>query len=314
MAQCEVKAIILKNVRFANWDSEVKGKWDYDEFLENENYRAGWISFDSLLYDRKNNLIYCGLAAFDTDILYLYDRNSQRFISLGYSKIADRFDAKFHRSLEVDNEGNIYGAIGLFHNLDRQREAPGGSLVKYDPRTKEINKLAIPIPHTYIQCIALDKDRKIIYGFTFNPEKMFRYDLNTKETTDLGFIGNNMLMSHPHIPAIDDEGNCWGTWGATRAWDDHPGMDAIRLLKYDRKEDRIIWFRHSLPKVSGEDYGTVDSMLNGKDGYIYVGTTAGALVRLNPYKSPSGPIALSRKTSFRTCDRTRWTFIWSRRR
>jgi len=283
MAHCDVKAIILKNVRFTNWDSEVRGKkWDYDEFLENEDYRTGWISFDSLLYDRENNLIYCGLATFDTDILYVYDRNLRKFISLGYSKIADKFDAKFHRSLQMDNDGNIYGAIALFHNLDRQYEAPGGSLVKYNPKTKEITKLAIPIPHAYIQCTAFDKERKIIYGFTFNPEKMFRYDLSTGETKDLGFIGNNFQICHPHIPAIDDEGNCWGTWGVTRAWDDNPGIDAIRLLKYNPEEDKITWFRHSLPKISSDDYGAVDSMLNGKDGYIYIGTTAGALIRLNP--------------------------------
>ena len=41
----------------SNRYSKVRDKWDYDEFLENEDYRTGWTSFDSLLYNRKNNLV-----------------------------------------------------------------------------------------------------------------------------------------------------------------------------------------------------------------------------------------------------------------
>jgi hypothetical protein len=81
-----------------------------------------------------------------------------------------------------------------------------------------------------------------------------------------------------HISALDDDGCLWGTWDPTQH----------NLFKYDPAQQRIIYFDHGLPEgaaMSNIMYpgaGPVDCMINGGDGYLYVGTTGGTLLRLNP--------------------------------
>lgn len=281
---CTVKAYKLKDVRFDNWDREVRNNWVFDDFFKepNKHYIEGWVSFDCLLLDQDENLLYCGIASFSNDIFQAFDLKTKKFRSLGFKRIANRYDAKLHRSLEADTDGTIYAATSLLHDCDHQFDAPGGKLVRYDPQTETLKVLAIPVPHTYIQTIALDRTRKIIYGFTICPERFFRYDLRTDESKDLGFIGNSMQWCGAHNPAVDDEGNCWGTYGILRAFADAPGPDSIRLFRYDPDTDRVEWFRHGLPRVAPDDEGRVDCMINGGDGFLYIGSVSGALTRLNP--------------------------------
>lgn len=282
--KCKVKAHKLKDVRFDDWHTEVHNNWVFDDFHkpENKRYVAGWVSFDCLLLDKKKDLLYCGVASFGNDLLYEFDLKTRKFRSLGFETIANRYDGKIHRSLEMDTDGSIYAATSLFHDCDRQFDAPGGRLIKYDPKTETLEELAIPIPHNYIQSIGLDTTRKIVYGYTICPEKVFRYDLKTGVTKDLGFISNSMQWCGAHNPGIDDEGNCWGTYGILRAFADSPGPDALRLFKYSPDSDKTEWFRHGVPRVSPDDEGRIDCIINGGDGFLYVGTDAGALVRLDP--------------------------------
>jgi len=84
-----------------------------------------------------------------------------------------------------------------------------------------------------------------------------------------------------------------------------PSRCPIRLFKYHPDQDRFTWFEHGLsrladreqlvgdpPKPAGvqrelvetrhkEDYGFCDSMLYDADRYIYAGTTAGVLSRID---------------------------------
>ena len=86
-----------------------------------------------------------GGGAFDADIFKAYDRKSDKFVDLGYASVADPFDAKFHRALERGPDGCLYGAIALLHCADRFLEAPGGAIVKYDPRSGVVTKLGVPL-------------------------------------------------------------------------------------------------------------------------------------------------------------------------
>ena len=107
-------------------------------FLANERLRVNWISFDSLLYDPDSDLVYLGITSFNADIFRAYDRKSDKFLDLGYANIADPFDAKFHRSLVKSQDGNIYGAIALLHDVDNYWNAPGGAIVKYYPKNGDM--------------------------------------------------------------------------------------------------------------------------------------------------------------------------------
>ena len=81
----------------------------------------------------------------------------------------NEYDAKFHRSLERGADGCIYGATALLHDVDRFFDAPGGGIFRYDPRTGELTRIATPVPHTYIQSIAIDRERELIYCLCFAP-------------------------------------------------------------------------------------------------------------------------------------------------
>jgi len=285
MPRAEVKACILRDRAFNNWDTEVEGRWSFEDLRADPGYYHDWISFTSVLWDPSSDNIYCGLTALDADILYVYERRLRKFTSLGFNRFGDKFDVKVHRSLEMDDDGTLYLATALLHDADQQFEAEGGKLVKYDPITGQLELLAIPVPRHYIQSITLDKKNKIIYGITYPAEIIFRYDIETKTCRKIAYIGNSLMICQPHIGVVDGEGCFWATWGENRAFESAPGPNVIRLLKYDPKTDEITWFDHGLPKINEADRGVVDEMLLADDGFIYIGTGAGAFVRLDPKTS-----------------------------
>ncbi len=276
------KAYQLKDFEFYNWNLEISPQWNYEDWALHPEYYNKWISFDCLAYDKSRNRIYCGLASFEADILYTFDINTRKFMSLNYSRVADPYDAKFHKSLEIDDDGILYGAIACYHDINKQFEAKGASIIRYDPKSDTLEKLCIPIEKAYIQSIVLDRVRKKIYGFTVYPEKMFSYDIVTGNIMDIALIGSGCDLCQAHKGVIDQEGNVWGTWGRTRAWHDTPGTCSIQLFKYIPDEDRIEWYSKGVHNKSTNQNEKINSMVLGKDGLIYIGTTEGHLVRLDP--------------------------------
>ncbi len=276
----KVKAHILKDRRFNNWESEVFGRWTWHDLRADPGYYHDWISFDGVAWHPTLKRVYCGLTALDNDIFYVFDPATGEFRSLGFQAIGDRFDAKFHRSMEL-GDGSFYCATALLHDQDVQFEAGGGKLLHFDPFTETYRLLAVPVPHHYIQSITLDRQRRIIYGFTYPGEYFFRYDIETGQSRILAFIGNGIAMCQPHYFVVDNDGYVWGTWGQTRAFEDTPAIK-IQLFKYHPDTDQFTWFPFGLPRVSEADRGSVDGMLLGSDGMIYIGTAAASLVRLNP--------------------------------
>lgn len=281
MRLVSVRAHILKNRHFDNWTSQVEGRWTIEDLRADEGYCNDWISFDCLAWDETSGRLYIGLTSINNDVFHVFEPAEARFDSLRFLRVADKFDAKFHRSLEMDN-GSIYAATALLHDMDQQRQAAGGKLLRYDPVKDEYEILAIPVPHHYIQSINLDRKRRKIYGFTFPGEYLFEYDLETRQARTLAYIGNGIRMCQPHCAAFDRYGRLWGTWGEIRAFEDVPGPVPIRIFCYDPGTDEFNWFQHGFPKLNERDTANVDHMLLAGDGNIYAGTVAGGFCRLNP--------------------------------
>ena len=195
---------------------------------------AAWISFDCLAHDPGSDTLLCGITSFDADIFWGWRRSDKAWVDPGYSRVADPFDAKFHRSLERDSRtGCFYAAPALLHDIDRFNEAPGGAIVRYDPARHEITKLAIPVPHVYIQSLVLDETRDTLYAQTFTPELLVAFNLRTGQSRVIGPIGSGMGLAQGENLVLDDDGCVWGSWGVTRAWQSSPGADQYRLFKYD---------------------------------------------------------------------------------
>jgi hypothetical protein len=280
----KIRALKLRDRQFHNqWFEEIEDRWEYPDFKANPEWRQDWISLDSLLYNPEEERVYLGITSFDADIFRAYDCQSDRFVDLGYAAIADPYDAKFHRSLvRWERDGCLYGAIALLHDVDRYWDAPGGAIVRYDPATGALEKIGIPLPHIYIQSICLDQERGVLYGQTYTPERMIRFDLTTREAEDLGPISSGMVMAQGENIELDAEGCAWCGWSVTRAWQNQPGADSHRLCKFDPREGRIRYFDAGLPKPDGS-YGTVkvEGLFTLGEGQLYASGANGSLFRVD---------------------------------
>ncbi len=264
------KAHILRD-----WKREAAGAQS-DEFGRakmDEYRRRNYVAFTCLLYNRVDGMLYCGITAYDADIFYKFDPRTGEWTSMGWAEVGEQYDVKIHRSLTFDTDGTIYGATACLHDVSRRLDAPGGKIFTFDPATNRYEVLSTPVKYDYIQTITMDTQRRLIYGLTYPVFKFFKYDIDADRVTDFDFIG-----SITHISALDDRGRFWGTWH----WTKHC------LFCYDPEADEITWFNHSIPNgPHGRDImypgaGPVDCMINGGDGYLYIGSTLGELIRLNP--------------------------------
>ena len=281
----KVKSLKLRDVKYGNqWAEEIEDHWNYEDFKSNPAWRQGWISFDSAFYNAEDDRVYLGITSFDADIFRAYDRNSREFLDLGYSRIADPYDAKFHRSLvKYEADGCLYGAIALLHDSDRQWEAPGGAIIRYDPKTGALERRATPLPHVYIQAIAIDQQRGFLYCQCFPPEYLIRYDLNSGEVKNLGLIGTGIAgMAQGENVVLDDDGNLWGPWCITRAWQNQPGPDANRIFRVPAGGENIEFLKTGLPKRdSSYGYEKMESLFNLGDGHMYASGANGSLYHID---------------------------------
>jgi hypothetical protein len=279
----KIKTLKLKERHFTNWHAEVENHWNYDDLRRDPAFLHDWISFDCCLFLPEQNRLYCGLTCLDGDIFWAFDRDSQSFLNCGYKSLNDGFDAKFHRSLvRRDKDGCLYAATALLHDIDRYWEAAGGVIVKYDPAKGRLEKIALPMPHLYIQMICLDQQRDVIYGVTFTPERMFSYDLRTSSSRDLGPISSGFEFTQGQNLEMDDEGCVWSPWSVTRAWQNSPGPDSKRLCKYDPRGDKMVYFKTGLPKPGKEaEYVKMDGLFNFGTGDLFATGGNGSLYRID---------------------------------
>lgn len=277
----KVTAHVLANQRFDDWHQKVEGRWSIEDLRADERYRNGWVSFDCLAWDGVGKM-YLGLTAINTDVFWVFDVATGSFNSLHFDRVADKFDAKFHRSLERDTDGSYFVATALLHDNDQQFEAPGGKLMRYEPDADSFELLDIPVEGQYVQSILLDPKRRLIYGFTYPAEHMFVHDLTTQTTRKLAYLGNGRMICQPHNAVLDGGGRVWGTWGENRAFEYGIGQKPIRYFCFDPETSSFKWFDYGPPKTWTDDTAAIDHMLLGDDGLIYVGTVAGGLSTLDP--------------------------------
>ncbi|MBI4581567.1 MAG: hypothetical protein HY718_17850 [Planctomycetes bacterium] len=302
----EIKAHILRDYRLAGWQERIVGRWHYRQLVADDDWRNGWISFDTVTYNPDDGAVYCGLNSIDGDLLYRFEPATERFIGLNSRRWTDPFDVKIHRTLLHNRSDRcFYFGTSLLHDIDQQREAPGGKLVRYDLTADRYDVLGVPVPMLYIQSIAADFARGKIYGFTYPAEALFEFDLAGRRGEVLAYTGNAMFFSQPHNPVVDGAGWLWGTYAETRAWDEKLSDVPIRLFKYHPEGRRFVWFDHGLPRKADrrqllpdppapagaasalaetrhrDDFGFCDSMAYDGKRYIYAGTVAGALCRID---------------------------------
>jgi streptogramin lyase len=256
-------------------------KWNHfttsaltEDWMRDETFREKWISPTSLLYHPRDGLVYVGLTALNGDIFYAFDPKSGAWESLRYPAHQDRYATKIHQSLQMDDDGRIYGAVATLSDVDIWPFAPGGQLFRFDPKTRTYEFLGIPIPHDYIQGIILDRRRGILYGDTFPGRKLFRYDIVSGKARELTMLGG---VSTEHL-ALDSDGGVWHHYELAQ-W-----SGRCPLLRYDPDSDQVKSFNLDLPDLGAtatRGSSQMDTALTTGDGTLYMGTASGALVRLD---------------------------------
>jgi len=302
----KVTAHILRDVKLEGWRERIAGRWSYRELRADPDWFHGWISFDAVTFNPDDGKIYCGLNSMDGDLLHRFDPGSGRFESLGAKRWTDAYDVKIHRTLlRNPDDGCLYFGTSLLHDMDQQRQAAGGKLVRFDPATGAYDLLGVPAPRLYLQSIAADWRRGLIYSFTYPAEGVYRTDLAGRGAALVAWIGNATLFAQPHNAVVDRHGWLWGTMAETRAWDESTGAQPVRLFKYHPDRDELVCFDHGLPRwedeeqllpspagagaVTGalaetrhrQDFGFCDAMAYDGGRYLYAGTVAGVLARVD---------------------------------
>lgn len=279
----KIKTHKLKDHNFGNaWKTQTENRWDYNDFRADKNWRKDWVSFDGIVAHPQNNLVYCGITSFDADIFWAWNRSTQSWQDCGFGAVGNEYDAKFHRSMELTSDGStLFGATALLHDIDRYWEASGGGIFRHNTKNNVTEKLGIPLPHNYIQSIALDEERGVIYAMHYTPECLSVFDLETQTARYLGPIGSGGGMAQGENILLDDDGSAWCGWGITRAWQPSPGADAFRLCKYSPHEEKIIFYEHGLPRADGEyGFAKVEGLFNFGTGCLYASGDNGSLYRI----------------------------------
>lgn len=272
MPSSKVKAHKLRDIRSPTPkdptppSEKPSGMPDYHWRQEQEPWASQLIAFTTVLFEPGEGLVYCGLTSLTADLLYTFDPNTAKFESLGYRQAdgTERYDVKIHRSLVQDEDGTIYGATACLHPYEHRLDAPGGKVFSCDPKTKQIEVLGIPIPYDYIQTIALDTARKVVYCNTYPIPQMGMFDLKTRKSTYLG------IGSLGHRAFCDQDGNVWGSL-----------EDSKRLFKYN-PDDGFIKFEATLPEMSREKVNWGTAIPAPDERAIYMGTAGGGLWRMDP--------------------------------
>ena len=232
------------------------------------------IHFTGVAYDKRYPLVWCGFTSFVGDLLWTFDPETKQFASRGFTAIREKEEIKIHRGLQVGPDGNLYfGTAGLVTTRQRH-EAPGGRLFRYDPGKDDYEFLGRPLEHDYIQNIDVDYQRGIIYGATYPLGRFFAWDIDERKLLTQAYIAH-----WPHQVCVDDDGQCWAAY----AHGEGPKSMSY-LLKYSPATRKLTWTDVQLPGESQRQSTSIDSFVNGGDGFLYVGTASGALMRIDPRK------------------------------
>ena len=232
------------------------------------------IHFTGVAYGRRYPVIWCGMTSFAGELLWAFDPKTERFESKGFRALREEQEVKIHRGLQVGPDGWVYFGTASLINIPQRHEAPGGRLFRYDPSSGRYEFLGRPVAHDYIQTIDVDHRRGIIYGATYPVPWFFGWDIQKRKLLFQAYIDE-----YPHQVCVDDSGDCWASYSHGYMWNGD-----FRLVKYSPAAGRLTWTEIALPGQNARQHARIDSLVNGGDGFLYIGTDTGALIRLDPTK------------------------------
>jgi hypothetical protein len=188
----------------------------------------------SALYAATDGAVYVSLCTHAGSAqIYRYDPSADRIRHI--ADVAEFLDqtgkgvrtaGKIHTRPVEDREGRIYFATMCEDsgppNIDPY-SWEGPHWLRYTPKTDKLENLGRINRHWGIYGLAIDKARNRLFGTAWDGH-LYRYDIDTGQTHDLGRVDNWDDLRHI---ASDDEGNVYGCYPKARIW------------KYDVRTERV---------------------------------------------------------------------------
>ena len=234
-------------------------------------------SFVCAAYHAGRRRLYLGATNRAGDILVEFDVDRKKFRSLGFAKsgLLGPKDAKIHKGLHLDEKADaLYFGTACLSPLPELIGRPGGLLARYDLGTGKYTDLGRPLEGEFLQGTCWDVKRGLAYLFT-DRCNFAVYDLRKRK-----LVCRETMESIQHNSCLDDRGGVWGTYA--------PGRHGF--FRYDGGSRRFEFPGCAIPNAAAganvmyPGAGPVDGMLDGGDGFLYVGTALGELYRLDPAK------------------------------
>ena len=160
---------------------------------------------------------------------------------------------------------------------DRERDDPGGKIVRYFPESDSIEVVASLPKYLYVQSLKTDPVRRLAYGNTIPDNHFFAVDIDKKTIKDFGRISEYAF----HNLVIAPNGICYG------GYIDISGR-SLKLLRFDYNKQSLCYTEKTILKeIGGKIAGNqgIDQWLVTKSGRVFVGMVAGSQLYEFDYKN-----------------------------
>jgi hypothetical protein len=187
-----------------------------------------------------------------------------------YSNAETPGHGKIHGNITCDSKGNVYfaGYMGLsymheFTQAYYPKSYPGGTLIKYNPETKQVTNLGIPMPYGATVGLYYDEKRNSLCGITPDRAKFWRVKLTTLELNRYESLARmSRLEDRVREMIMDKEGFCYFA------------NDVGGLTKYDSDKETFTDLDLKLPGKLMDFRSSVVSSKNivyciSTDGFVY---------------------------------------------
>jgi len=214
-----------------------------------------------------------------------------------------RTPGKIHNKPVEDNEGYIYfvpmnNGSGP-RNIDF-RSWEGGHWIKYDPGTNKMEDLGLVDQHVGCYPLAIDKERKLLFGVGFNGY-LYKFDIDKRITTKLARVTNWDITRDIFC---DDKGNVYGSFPTARIWKYEAETGRVTDLDIRQPYDPSYWpTQMSNPMIDRSmDWRAVEWDTVYKVTWGITCGTGNTLFRFDPHQGPQGQIT----AVTRMCDPKYW--------
>jgi len=209
-----------------NWNGESTQNTCWNKICEDKDGRIWFAGGDHWGTDRTGGMYtarYDRPWGFGNATIHHYDpKNDKTTEVLEINKVSAIFSnaetpghGKVHADIVCDDEGYIWtgGYLGSSydHEFDQHyypKSYAGGSIVRINPKTYDVDYYGIPNPGGGLVSVKFDNKRRVVHGVTVDRQRYYRINVETRELKryDIArFSGREVIVDHRGDPWFPNE-------------------------------------------------------------------------------------------------------------